>query len=70
MKTSIVSIAVHRDTESRVFGEGVTIVSVEDEGAGEFVRIVQPDRIGQGIELDMAELAAVSAAIERLEVKP
>lgn len=70
MKTSIVSIAIHRDSESRLLGEGVIIVSVEDEGAGEYVTITQPDRTEAGIALCVDELQALIAAVERLEVKP
>ena len=41
MKISPISYAIHDDGDSRVFGESVTTVSVEDEAAGEFIEIKQ-----------------------------
>lgn len=42
-QTTILKVAVHREEEHPIFGEGVTYVKVEDEGGGPFIVIEQDD---------------------------
>ena len=69
--TTILKIAVHRDGESPVFGEGNTYVKVEDEGGGPFLVIEQDASEfhidGQNqVRMDYEEFLAVSEAAKML----
>lgn len=63
VKTTILSVSVHHDTENAIFGEGITHVSIEDEAAGGFIRLCQVDSADTGsIILDIEELDAIHEA--------
>lgn len=68
IKTTILSVSVHRDTENPVFGIGATIVSIEDEGGGPFFELRQcNDNVEVGmIRLDIDEVESISAAARML----
>lgn len=36
LKKTVVAIAIYRDDESPIYGENTTVVSLDDEGAGQF----------------------------------
>jgi hypothetical protein len=42
-KTTTTSISVHLENESPIFGDSATIVKLEDEGAGMFIVLEQPE---------------------------
>lgn len=66
--STIIKIAVHRETENPLFGEGNTFVSVEDEAAGPFLIIEQNDSYSteKNLRMDYAELLAVVEAAKTL----
>ncbi|HUV69439.1 MAG TPA: hypothetical protein VMW15_07235 [Terracidiphilus sp.] len=68
MKTTVISMSVHRADMNPRFGEGVTHVSLQDDAGGPFIELRQcDDRSEMGmIKLDMEELEAVTAAARRL----
>ena len=68
LKTTILQVVIHREDSNPVFGEGNTYVSVEDDAAGPFLVIKQPDydaEMGK-IQLDFDELTAVVEAAKML----
>jgi len=68
IKTTVISMSVHRADKNPIFGEGVTHVSLQDDAAGPFIELRQcDDRSEMGmIKLDMEELEAVTAAARLL----
>ncbi len=68
MKLTVTEIAVHKENESPIFGEIVTHVKLDDEGAGVFVRIIQHnDTKMNEIRLDFNEIEYILKAIETLK---
>jgi hypothetical protein len=65
---TIIKVAVHRESENPVFGEGNTFVSVEDDGAGPFLVIEQNDSYNtdKTLRMEYEELLAVSEAAKML----
>ena len=66
--TTIIKVAIHRETENPVFGEGNTFVSVEDDAAGPFLVIEQNDSYNtdKTIRIDYEELLAINEAAKML----
>ena len=70
--TTILKVAVHRESENPVFGEGNTYVSVDDEAGGPFLTIEQDtdgynNSIGTAaIRIDYEEFLAVAEAAKML----
>jgi hypothetical protein len=68
MKLTVTEIAIHKENESPIFGEIVTHVKLDDEGAGVFVRIIQHnDTKMDEIRLGFNEIEYVLKAIEMLK---
>lgn len=65
---TILKVAIHRENENPVFGEGNTFVSVEDEAAGPFLVIEQNDSYNaeKNLRMDYAELLTVVEAAKVL----
>lgn len=68
IKTTILSVSVHRDGSNAIFGEGVTHVSIEDEGGGGFIRLCQSDESNTSgsFRFDLDELDAIQKAAHML----
>jgi hypothetical protein len=67
MKLTVTEIAVHKEGESPIFGDIVTHVKIDDEGAGAFIKIVQHnDTKMDEIRLDFNEIEYILKAIETL----
>jgi hypothetical protein len=66
--TTILKVAVHREEENPVFGEGNTFVSIEDEAGGPFIIIEQDSSYNEekNIRVDYEELLAVAEAAKML----
>jgi hypothetical protein len=58
------SVSVHYEHLHPVYGEGVTVVSVGDEAAGEFITLTQNDDCT--LKFDLEELEAVLKAARSL----
>jgi hypothetical protein len=68
MKLTVTEIAIHKETESPVFGELTTRVRIDDEGGGMFFIISQSTDSGLNeIRMDFKELDYLVAAIRKLE---
>ena len=70
MKLTVTEIAVHKEGESPIFGEIVTHVKLDDEGAGTFIKIMQ--HYGNDfstIRLDFNEIEYIVKAIEMLKAE-
>jgi hypothetical protein len=68
MKLTVTEIAVHKEGESPIFGDIVTHVKLDDEGAGPFIKIVQHnDTKMDEIRLDFKEIEYILKAIEMLK---
>lgn len=71
--TTILTVAIHVEDESPVFGENTVHVSLEDLGAGRFISIKQ---LGGGelepgvVFLDFEEFDRINEAIETLKGQP
>ena len=65
---TIIKVAIHRETENPVFGEGNTFVSVEDDAAGPFLVIEQNDSYNtdRTLRMEYEELLAVTEAAKML----
>lgn len=59
------SISIHLSGDSPVFGESSVVVSLDDEGAGLFIALHQPQGGGQ-INLDYDQLLLVADAAKML----
>ena len=69
--TTILKVAIHRETEHPVFGEGNTYVEVDDEAGGPFLVIEQDDSEfhvdGRNqVGMDYEEFLAVAEAAKML----
>ena len=66
--TTPLTYAVHNETDSPVFGESTTHVSVDDEAGGPFIVLKQDyEPLGeQKLRLDLDELIAVTEAAKKL----
>ena len=62
-RTTVVAIAVHREGESPIHGEGVTTIRLDDEGGGSFLVLTQGT---DELRLDPDEIRVVLEAAERL----
>jgi len=58
-----ISLAIHREGESPIYSEGVTQVSLQDEGGGYFFQLIQES---DKITLELDELKKCVAAAEFL----
>lgn len=68
MKLTVTEISVHKETESPIFGDIVTHVKLDDEGAGLFIKLVQyNDSQTNEIRLDFNEIEYILKAIEMLK---
>lgn len=68
MKLTVTEIAVHKENESPIFGDIVTHVKLDDEGGGEFVKVIQyHDTQMNEIRLDFNEIEFILKAIEMLK---
>lgn len=68
MKLTVTEIAVHKENESPVVGDLVTYVKLDDEGGGEFIRIIQHnDTECNEIRLDFGEIEYIMKAIEMVK---
>ena len=66
-KTTITRISIHPENVNPVYGEGVTHVCIEDEGAGPFLALSQigDDKL-ECIKIDMEELELITAEAKKL----
>ena len=70
--TTILKVAVHREEENPIFGEGNTYVSVDDEAGGPFLTIEQDtdgynNSIGTAtLRIDYEEFLVVAEAAKML----
>lgn len=70
MKLTVTEIAVHKEDESPIFGEIVTHVKLDDEGAGTFIKITQHNGAKMDeIRLDFNEIEHILKAIEMLKAQ-
>lgn len=70
MKLTVTEIAVHKEDESPIFGEIVTHVKLDDEGAGTFIKITQHNGAKMDeIRLDFNEIEYILKAIEMLKAQ-
>jgi hypothetical protein len=68
MKLTVTEIAVHKEGESPIFGDIVTHVKLDDEGAGAFIKITQHNGNDEDtIRLDFNEIEYILKAIEMLK---
>ena len=68
MKLTVTEIAVHKEAESPIFGDLVTHVKLDDEGAGVFIKITQHNDCQMNeIRLDFIEIEYILKAIEMLK---
>ena len=68
MKLTVTEIAVHKEDESPIFGDIVTHIKLDDEGAGTFIKITQSsDTQLNEIRLDFNEIEYIIKAIEMLK---
>jgi hypothetical protein len=61
-----IKYAVHREKESPIFGETVTFVSVQDDGAGPFIVLESNQSTENGFRIDMDELQQATIAASKL----
>ena len=67
---SLHTLAVHRIGESPVCGDGVTHISLDDEGGGEFFALRQLDSTASGvIRLTFEEWPYICRAVEMLRTE-
>jgi hypothetical protein len=66
--TTILKVAIHREEENPVFGEGNTYVRIEDEAGGPFIIIEQDDSYNEekNIRVDYEELLVIAEAAKML----
>lgn len=68
MKLTVTEVSIHKEDESPIFGKSTTIVKLEDEGAGTFIKITQYN--GNDVDvlrLDFEEIEPIMKAIEMLK---
>jgi hypothetical protein len=66
-KSTIIRIAIHPENVNPVYGEGVTHVCIQDEGAGPFLELSQEgeDKL-ECIQTDIEELELITAEAKKL----
>jgi hypothetical protein len=66
-KTTITTVSIHSENVNPVYGEGVTHLCIQDEGAGPFITLTQ---VGEDksdcIRIDMEELELITAEAKKL----
>jgi len=68
MKLTVTEVTIHKENESPVFGELATHVKLDDEGGGEFIKIIQHNDTGcNEIRLDFEDIEYIMKAIEMLK---
>jgi hypothetical protein len=63
--TTAMKVAIHRATDNPDYGEGVTHLALDTDGAGWFLHITQPvpfDHTRDGISVNPEELEAIADA--------
>lgn len=66
-RKTVTEITIHAQNESPVYSATRTIIRMDDEGAGPYLRIEQPESLADGaITLTREELHDVCAAAEVL----
>lgn len=63
IKIKPISYSIYPEGDSAIFSERSTHVSIEDEGAGEFITITQSQK---SISLDLKEFDLVAKAVKLL----
>ncbi len=68
LKSTTLSIAVHRADANPVFGEGTTHVSLQDDAGGPFIELPQFDYgLDAGhVKFDLEELVEITEVAKRL----
>lgn len=67
IKSTTLTVSVHREGTNPIFGEGVTHVSVEDEAAGGFIVIEQLDeQPDKKLRFDEDELGVIMEVAKKL----
>ena len=61
--TTPLQISVHYPNQNPVFGEGATIVALDDEAAGPFITLSQDDKT---LKFDVEELEVVLSVAQSL----
>ena len=62
-KSLSMKVSVYQEGNNPIFGEGVTHVSLDDEGGGAFILLEQEDR---QLRLDLEELEVVADVARKL----
>jgi hypothetical protein len=67
-KTTITTVSIHPENVNPVYGEGVTHLCIQDEGAGPFITLTQvgEDKFDCSIRIDMEELELITAEAKKL----
>ena len=66
-KSTIIRISIHPENVNPVYGEGVTHVSIQDEGAGPFLELSQEgDEKLKCIQIVIEELELIAAEAKKL----
>ena len=66
-KSTVISISIHPENLNPVYGDGVTHVSIEDEGAGPFIELLQErDDKDKCVRTDIEELELITAEAKKL----
>lgn len=61
--TTITAIAIHPEGSSPIYGESLITISLDDDGAGQYLTLRQDEN---SINLDIKELAVLVNAANRL----
>tara|TARA_R110000868_G_scaffold302679_2_gene563238 strand:- start:7828 stop:8067 length:240 start_codon:yes stop_codon:yes gene_type:complete len=66
-KSTVIRISTHPENVNPVYGEGVTHVCIQDEGAGPFITLTQEgeDKL-ECIQTDIEELELITAEAKKL----
>ena len=60
IKTTIIEVSIHEESENAVYGEGVIKMRLEDEAAGGFFSLRQDrDDLKQKVEMTIEEIRVV-----------
>ena len=64
---TILTVAIHRSDSNPVYGRGVLQISIDDEGAGKYVKISeQDDDLEHYVRIDADELELVFQEAKKL----
>jgi len=66
-KRTVITESIHRETEHPIYGEGVTLVRMEDDDGGPFIVLEQE---GVQIRLDPDELEQIYESAKELLIQP